>query len=107
MEFYTILDRASSALLMGLTCCVVLSANTSIDSSPLNVSNVAYYTTANEYSSMSTILTEYKMTDEKFKVEIEAQELFGKMRGATIAEQRYIQANIDRISVPTGFNFWD
>lgn len=29
------------------------------------------------------------------------------MREATIKEQKSIQDNIDKISIPTGINFWD
>lgn len=45
--------------------------------------------------------------EKKFNVEKEAQSLFGNMREATIAEQKSIQNNIDKISVETGYNFWD
>lgn len=45
--------------------------------------------------------------EKKFNVEKEAQSLFGNMREATIAEQKSIQNNIGKISVETGYNFWD
>lgn len=45
--------------------------------------------------------------EKKLNVEKEAQSLFGNMREATIVEQKSIQNNIDKISVETGYNFWD
>ena len=44
--------------------------------------------------------------EKKLNVEKEAQSLFGNMREATIAEQKSIQNNIDKISVETGYNFF-
>lgn len=106
MGKYSIMDRTNSALLVGLTCCAIVSANTSTG---IQSFNTAYYATENEnsYGNISTVLKEYKIPQKKFKVETEAQNLFGKMREATLSEQRIIQNNIDKISVPTGFNFWD
>lgn len=43
----------------------------------------------------------------KSEIEKEAQFFIGEMREATIAEQKFIQANIDKIAFPTGINFWD
>lgn len=37
----------------------------------------------------------------------EAEELFGKMRGATPEEQKSINKYVDSISEPTGINLFD
>lgn len=93
-------------MLMGLTCCAIVSANTSTGMQTLN--DIASYSTMeNSYGTDSTTLKDYSVPETKFKVEREAQSLFGNMREATIAEQKSVQDNIDKISVPTGINFWD
>ena len=106
MNKYSIVDRASSIMLMGLTCCAIVSANTSTGMQTLN-GIASYSTTENSYRTDSAILKDYNVPVTKFKVEKEAQSLFGNMREATIAEQKSIQDNIDKISMPTGVNFWD
>lgn len=106
MNKYSIVDRASSIMVMGLTCCAIVSANTSTGMQTLN--HIASYSTMeNSYGTDSTTLKDYSVPETKFKVEREAQSLFGNMREATIAEQKSVQDNIDKISVPTGINFWD
>lgn len=106
MNKYSIVDRASSIMLMGVTCCAIVSANTSTGIRTLN--NIASYSIIeNSYRTDSTILKNYNVPETKFTVEKEAQNLFGNMREATITEQKSIQDNIDKISVSTGINFWD
>lgn len=105
MERYSIIDRASSMVLMGLTCYAIASANTSVGTQML--ATPAVYSGIDDYGTDSMMLKDYKLQENKFKVEKEAQGLFGNMREATIAEQRALQDNIDKISVPTGINFWD
>ncbi len=91
---------------MGLTCCAIVGANTSTGMQTLN--GIALHSTIeNSYRTDSIILQDYDMPEAKSKVEKEAQSLFGNMREATFAEQKSIQDNIDKISVPTGVNFWD
>lgn len=41
------------------------------------------------------------------KAKIEAENIFGKMRSATIEEQNSIMKGIKSISKPVGVNFWD
>ena len=88
MEGYGIIDRASSMFLVGLTC-VFMSANTSVGTGFTDNSEAAYYvnTAASEFCNVSTVLAEYLVTDDKLKVEMEAQKLFGKMREATFEER--------------------
>lgn len=106
MKKTSIIDRTGSMFLMGLTCYAMVSANTSVGTQPFN--NAALCSTVDSsYGTESTTLKDYHMSTNKLKVEKEAQNLFGNMREATIAEQKCIQDNIDKISAPTGFNFWD
>lgn len=92
---------------MGLTCCAIVSANTSTMTQAFNKLGI-YSTTNNSfYGTESGMLKQYPIKEDKSNVEKEAQKLFGNMREATIAEQNAIQKNIDKISVPTGINFWD
>lgn len=105
MKKFGIIDRTSSFALMGLTCAIV-SANTSVMTQQFD--NTALYSTVdNKYGTGSDILKSYPIVEKKLNVEKEAQSLFGNMREATIAEQKSIQNNIDKISVETGYNFWD
>lgn len=36
-----------------------------------------------------------------------AREIFANIREATVSEQKNIQYNIDNISIPTGFKFYE
>lgn len=106
MEKNSMIDRASSVILMGLTCCTIVSANTSTGIRTLTTDDTGIYSTANEYGTTSTVLKDYKIFKGKMKVEKEAEEVFGDMREATVDEQRNIQKHIEKISVSTGVNFW-
>ncbi len=43
----------------------------------------------------------------EFAVQYEAETVFGKMRDATVEEQKNVLESIKEISEPTGLNFWD
>lgn len=105
MGKFGIIDRTNSFVLMGLACAIV-SVNTSVMTQQFD--NTALYSAVdNNYGTGSDSLKSYPVIERKLKVEKEAQSLFGNMREATIAEQKSIQNNIDKISVETGYNFWD
>ena len=100
------MDRTGSMLLMGLTC-VAISANTSVITQQFNDVAGLYSAVDGSYGNESNSLQNYPIPRRELKVETEAKELFGNMREATIAERKSIQNSIDKISLKTGFNFWD
>lgn len=106
MEVYNFMDRASSMVIVGLTCYALMSANTSTGIDSFEVPKSTYNLTAYEFGNESNVLAEYKIPKSKLSVENEAQYLFGKMREATFSEQKCIQDHIDKIAVPTGVSFW-
>ena len=98
-------NKTSSMMLVGIACLSLSSMNTSISMSsytPPPASSVV-----NHYGTDSDLVKRYPLTSKSFKVEQEANSLFGAMREATIEEQNQIQMNIDQISKNTGFNFWE
>lgn len=55
----------------------------------------------------SPVLVKCQIKNDEFRVEQEAKQLFGEMRETTVQERQIIQSYIQRISKPTGRNFWD
>lgn len=107
MGKYNLKDRATSMLIFGITCCSLMNANTSSGIGTLNFSNDGYYAMANDYGNETEILKKYATPKNMFKVETEAQKLFGEMREATFEEQKSIRDNIEKIAVSEVRNFWD
>jgi len=104
----TIKDVANSVMLVGSLAFSVLSFNTSsyMQNVVPTVASEHSQIISNDYNS-SISLREYSAPKQKFNVEIEAENIFGKMRSATIEEQNSIMKGIKSISKPVGVNFWD
>ena len=123
---------ASSVIFLGLTCSVVASGNTSATTEPVDTFIESHYEVANNcrnesanfisgevFRNNSTSLKKldsaknnwisknFGSSRSKLNLELEARNLFGEMREATSEEQKKIQESIEKISRPTGVNFWD
>ena len=98
---------ASTAALIG---CCIFSPNTT-DGVIKTDNDYGYYYTTKDFGTESSSIVEYnlpyKQRDNKSKLEMEAEFLFGPMREATKEEQDDVKKYIESIAVPTGLNFWD
>lgn len=104
----TIKDIANSMVLMGSIAASLISFNTSNYMQDITPTTSIEYKQEiiNNYNS-STTLKEYFTPKQRLRVEIEADNIFGEMRPATVEEQKSIMEGIKSISKPVGINFWD
>lgn len=123
----------NSAIFLGVTTCMVMSANTSGGILPINTAVVSSYDVGDncKHAAMfynnsemlknetifskgfdsiksGSVLLENNINSRKvFKVEDEARMLFGEMREATFEEQQRLENNIKARATYTGVDFWD
>lgn len=99
-------DRASTLLLVGIMSCASIAMNSS-DMIRKYETIEQHYNGTKVYGNDTQLLEKYSVNENKFTVEEEAEYVFGKMREATVEEQKNLMESIEQISVESGVNFWD
>lgn len=117
MKANVLKDFASTVMLISSVGCVSLAPANSSDIIQIYDKSRYQYSsdTKEEYGnntetdfSNSKMFNKFEAKEKsEFAVQYEAETVFGKMRDATVEEQKNVLESIKEISEPTGLNFWD